>query len=102
MTTSIAPDSIDDVQNLLRQQAYVADRSLAVPIFLALKLQRRVYLEGESGVGRTEIARPLANGRDQELIRLHCSEGLDINYAIYEWHHARQGSHIALVGSEGV
>ena len=83
-TTSIAPDSIDDVQSLLRQQSYVADRSLAVPIFLALKLQRPLFLEGEAGVGKTEIARALAAGLDTELIRLQCYEGLDINHAIYE------------------
>ena len=100
-TNSIAPDSIDDVQNLLRQQAYVADRSLAVPIFLALKLQRPLFLEGEAGVGKTEIARALANGLDTELIRLQCYEGLDINHAIYEWNHARQLLEIRLMEAEG-
>ncbi len=100
-TNSIAPDSIDDVQNLLRQQAYVADRSLAVPIFLALKLQRPLFLEGEAGVGKTEIARALANGLDTELIRLQCYEGLDINHAMYEWNHARQLLEIRLMEAEG-
>ena len=100
-TNNIAPDSIDDVQNLLRQQAYVADRSLAVPIFLALKLQRPLFLEGEAGVGKTEIARALANGLDTELIRLQCYEGLDINHAIYEWNHARQLLEIRLMEAEG-
>lgn len=100
-TTSIAPDSIDDVQNLLRQQAYVADRSLAVPIFLSLKLQRPLFLEGEAGVGKTEIARALATGLDTELIRLQCYEGLDINHAIYEWNHARQLLEIRLMEAEG-
>jgi len=98
---SIAPDSIDDVQNLLRQQAYVADRSLAVPIFLALKLQRPLFLEGEAGVGKTEIAKALATGLDTELIRLQCYEGLDINHAIYEWNHARQLLEIRLMEAEG-
>lgn len=100
-TTSIAPDSIDDVQSLLRQQAYVADRSLAVPIFLALKLERPLFLEGEAGVGKTEIARALAAGLDTELIRLQCYEGLDINHAIYEWNHARQLLEIRLMEAEG-
>ena len=100
-TTSIAPDSIDDVQSLLRQQSYVADRSLAVPIFLALKLQRPLFLEGEAGVGKTEIARALAAGLDTELIRLQCYEGLDINHAIYEWNHARQLLEIRLMEAEG-
>ena len=100
-TISIAPDSIDDVQNLLRQQAYVADRSLAVPIFLALKLQRPLFLEGEAGVGKTEIAKALATGLDTELIRLQCYEGLDINHAIYEWNHARQLLEIRLMEAEG-
>ncbi len=100
-TTSIAPESIDDVQNLLRQQAYVADRSLAVPIFLALKLQRPLFLEGEAGVGKTEIAKALATGLDTELIRLQCYEGLDINHAIYEWNHARQLLEIRLMEAEG-
>ena len=102
MTTStLAPNSIDDVQNLLRQQSYVADRSLAVPIFLSLKLQRPLFLEGEAGVGKTEIARALAAGLETELIRLQCYEGLDINHAIYEWNHARQLLEIRLMEASG-
>ena len=97
----MAPDSIDDVQNVLRQQSYVADRSLAVPIFLSLKLQRPLFLEGEAGVGKTEIARALATGLDTDLIRLQCYEGLDINHAIYEWNHARQLLEIRLMEAEG-
>ena len=100
-TTNMAPDSIDDVQNLLRQQSYVADRSLAVPIFLSLKLQRPLFLEGEAGVGKTEIAKALAAGLDTDLIRLQCYEGLDINHAIYEWNHARQLLEIRLMEAEG-
>lgn len=100
-TTNMAPDSIDDVQNLLRQQSYVADRSLAVPIFLSLKLQRPLFLEGEAGVGKTEIAKALATGLDTDLIRLQCYEGLDINHAIYEWNHARQLLEIRLMEAEG-
>ena len=100
MTTTI-PASIDDVQTLLRQQAYIADRTLAVPIFLALKLQRPLFLEGEAGVGKTEIARALAGGLNTELIRLQCYEGLDINHAVYEWNHARQLLEIRLMEASG-
>ncbi len=99
--STLAPDSIDDVQKLLRQQSYVADRSLAVPIFLSMKLQRPLFLEGEAGVGKTEIARALAAGLDTELIRLQCYEGLDINHAIYEWNHARQLLEIRLMEASG-
>ena len=100
MTTTI-PASIDDVQTLLREQAYIADRTLAVPIFLALKLQRPLFLEGEAGVGKTEIARALAGGLNTELIRLQCYEGLDINHAVYEWNHARQLLEIRLMEASG-
>ena len=100
-TTSTIPETIDDVQQLLRQQEYVADRALAVPIFLALKLQRPLFLEGEAGVGKTEIARALAAGLDTELIRLQCYEGLDINHAVYEWNHARQLLEIRLMEASG-
>ena len=100
-TTSTVPESIDDVQALLRQQEYVADRALAVPIFLALKLERPLFLEGEAGVGKTEIARALAAGLDTELIRLQCYEGLDINHAVYEWNHARQLLEIRLMEASG-
>ena len=85
-----APASVEDVQNLLRDQAYVTDRGLAIAIFLALKLRRPLFLEGEAGVGKTEIARALAAGLDTDLIRLQCYEGLDINHAVYEWNHTRQ------------
>ena len=98
---SAIPQSIEEVQNLLRQQAYVADRTLAVPIFLALKLGRPLFLEGEAGVGKTEIARALAAGLDTELIRLQCYEGLDINHAIYEWNHARQLLEIRMMEAGG-
>ncbi len=96
MTTTI-PGSIDDVQALLRRQTYVADRAMAVPIFLALKLERPLFLEGEAGVGKTEIALALAAGLDTELIRLQCYEGLDINHAVYEWNYPRQLLEIRLM-----
>ena len=100
-TTDTAPASIDQVQNLLRDQQYVTDRGLAVAIYLALTLQRPLFLEGEAGVGKTEIARSLAKGLDTELIRLQCYEGLDINHAVYEWNHTRQMLEIRLLEAAG-
>ena len=102
MTTATTPPaSIDQVQTLLREQQYVADRGLAVAIYLALTLQRPLFLEGEAGVGKTEIARALSRGLDTELIRLQCYEGLDINHAVYEWNHTRQMLEIRLLESAG-
>lgn len=95
------PASIDQVQTLLREQRYVADRGLAVAIYLALTLQRPLFLEGEAGVGKTEIARALSQGLNTELIRLQCYEGLDINHAVYEWNHPRQLLEIRLLESSG-
>ena len=100
-TANTTPTSIDEVQSLLRQQGYVADRTMAVPIFLALRLERPLFLEGEAGVGKTEIARALAAGLDTELIRLQCYEGLDINHAVYEWNYARQLLEIRLMEAGG-
>ncbi len=94
---SIAPASVEDVQGLLRDQAYITDRGLAIAIFLALKLRRPLFLEGEAGVGKTEIARALATGLGTDLIRLQCYEGLDINHAVYEWNHTRQLLEIRLM-----
>ena len=94
---STAPASVEDVQGLLRDQAYITDRGLAIAIFLALKLRRLLFLEGEAGVGKTEIARALAAGLGTDLIRLQCYEGLDINHAVYEWNHTRQLLEIRLM-----
>ena len=96
-----APQSIEDVQNLLRDQVYITDRALAVPIFLAMKLQRPLFLEGEAGVGKTEVARALAAGLGAKLIRLQCYEGLDLNQAVYEWNHTRQILEIRLMEAAG-
>jgi MoxR-like ATPase len=95
------PESIEDVQNLLRDQVYITDRALAVPIFLSIKLQRPLFLEGEAGVGKTEIARALATGLGTKLIRLQCYEGLDVNQAVYEWNHTRQVLEIRLMEAAG-
>ena len=97
MPEASAPGSVEDVQNLLRDQAYITDRGLAIAIFLALKLQRPLFLEGEAGVGKTEIARALASGLNTDLIRLQCYEGLDVNHAVYEWNHTRQLLEIRLM-----
>ena len=100
-STATIPDSIESVQELLRGQGYIADRSLAVPIFLSLRLQRPLFLEGEAGVGKTEIARALSAALDAPLIRLQCYEGLDINHAVYEWNHPRQLLEIRLLEASG-
>jgi MoxR-like ATPase len=87
-------DSIDALQNALYTQTYIADRGLATSVFLALKLQRPLLLEGEPGVGKTEVAKVIAALLEAELIRLQCYEGLDISQAVYEWNYARQIMHI--------
>jgi MoxR-like ATPase len=84
------PQSIDATAALLASQDYVADRALSTAVFLALRLQRPLFVEGEPGTGKTEIAKVLAAGLDAELIRLQCYEGLDVNAAAYEWNYARQ------------
>ncbi len=100
-STATVPDSIEAVQELLRGQGYVADRSLAVPLFLSMRLQRPLFLEGEAGVGKTEIARALSAALDTQLIRLQCYEGLDISQAVYEWNHPRQLLEIRLLEASG-
>ena len=82
------PTSIDDTMALLRRGDYVADRALATALFLALKLGRPLFLEGEAGVGKTEIAKVLAETLGRRLIRLQCYEGLDVASAVYEWNYA--------------
>ncbi len=90
MPNATLPTSIDDVQALLAREHYVAERGLATSVYLALTLRRPLLLEGEAGVGKTEIAKVLATGLDSELIRLQCYEGLDVTHAVYEWNYARQ------------
>lgn len=94
-------ESIDDLQESLRGRLYFADRGLATSIFLALKLQRPLFLEGEAGVGKTEVAKVAANLLDTELIRLQCYEGLDVSQAVYEWNYTRQMLHIRLMEARG-
>jgi MoxR-like ATPase len=84
------PHSIDETLSLLEAADYVADRSLATVLFLALKLGRPLFLEGEAGVGKTEIARVLSSALGRRLIRLQCYEGLDVSSAVYEWNYAAQ------------
>src|SRR5947209_18855101 len=93
--------SIDELQALLEREFYIADRGLATSVYLALTLQRPLLLEGEAGVGKTEIAKVLASGLQTELIRLQCYEGLDINHAVYEWNYARQLLEIRLMEAAG-
>ncbi|WP_288900491.1 MoxR family ATPase [uncultured Sneathiella sp.] len=94
--TNVQPQSIDAVQDLLQNANYVADRSLATVLFLSLKMGRPLFLEGEAGVGKTEIAKVLAEQLGRPLIRLQCYEGLDVSSAVYEWDYARQMIEIRL------
>ncbi|GCF07377.1 AAA family ATPase [Dictyobacter arantiisoli] len=89
--------TIEDVQRSLLAQQYIADRSLATTIYLALKRRKPLLLEGEPGVGKTEIAKVLATLLNTRLIRLQCYEGIDINTAVYEWNYTRQMLHIRLL-----
>jgi MoxR-like ATPase len=84
------PESIDATEALLRDGGYVPDRALATVLYLSLKMQRPLFLEGEAGVGKTEIAKVLSDCLDRPLIRLQCYEGLDISSAVYEWNYAAQ------------
>jgi MoxR-like ATPase len=95
------PASIDETVELLARGAYVADRSLATTIFLALRMGRPLLLEGEAGVGKTEIAKVLAQALGRRLIRLQCYEGLDTASAVYEWNYQAQMIEIRLAEAEG-
>ncbi len=95
------PKSIDETQQLLLATDYVADRSLATALYLALAMQRPLFLEGEAGVGKTEIAKVVAAALGRELIRLQCYEGLDIAQAAYEWNYSRQMIEIRLAEASG-
>ena len=95
------PKSIDETHKLLGEADYVADRSLATALYLSLAMQRPLFLEGEAGVGKTEIAKVIAAALGRELIRLQCYEGLDIAQAAYEWNYARQMIEIRLAEASG-
>ena len=97
MTASLAlPDSVDAVIALLATENYVCDRRLATALFLSLKLQRPLFLEGEPGVGKTELAKTLASALSTTLLRVQCYEGLDVSQTAYEWNVARQMIEIRL------
>src|SRR3954453_13751707 len=84
------PGSVDDLTTALGAHAYLADRGLSTAIYLSLSLGKPLLLEGEAGVGKTEVAKVLAELLDRELIRLQCYEGIDASQALYEWNYSRQ------------
>lgn len=94
-------DNVDQVQAALADQRYMADRGLATAIFISLQLSKPLFLEGEAGVGKTEVAKVLSRLLDTRLIRLQCYEGLDVNTAVYEWNYPRQILEIRLLEAEG-
>ena len=95
------PASVDELQAALRKELYVADRGLAMSVYLALQLRRPLFLEGEAGVGKTEVAKALSSALGARLIRLQCYEGLDVSQAVYEWNYSRQLLHIRLLEASG-
>jgi MoxR-like ATPase len=101
MTPQPNPVSVDATLELLARGDYVADRRLATAVFLGLKLGRPLFLEGEAGVGKTEIAKVLSRGLDRRLVRLQCYEGLDVGSAVYEWNYPRQMIEIRLAEAAG-
>jgi MoxR-like ATPase len=98
--TAGSPTTIEDVESRLRERKYIGDRGLATSIFLALKLEKPLFIEGEAGVGKTEAAKVMADVLGARLIRLQCYEGIDLAHAVYEWNYPRQLLHIRLM-SEG-
>src|SRR5947208_10377836 len=100
-TSPPLPASIDATLDLLAAADYLADRSLATVLFLALKMGRPLFLEGEAGVGKTEIAKVLSTTLGRRLIRLQCYEGLDVSAAVYEWNYAAQMIAIRVAEAEG-
>jgi MoxR-like ATPase len=94
-------NSVESVQQALSDQNYIAERGLATAIYLAVRLAKPLFLEGEAGVGKTEIAKVLARILDTDLIRLQCYEGLDVNTALYEWNYAHQLLYLRLLEASG-
>src|SRR5712672_1750144 len=101
MTASALPNSVDAMLELLTSRGYLAERSLATVTFLALRMGRPLFLEGEAGVGKTEIAKVLSATLQRRLIRLQCYEGLDVSAAVYEWNYAEQMIAIRIAEAEG-
>lgn len=95
------PVGIDETLVLLSESDYIADRSLATTLFLSLRMGKPLFLEGEAGVGKTEIAKVLSSALDRRLVRLQCYEGLDISSAVYEWNYSRQMIEIRLAEASG-
>ena len=93
--------SVDDIKNHLDKQQYIADRSLSTSLFLSLKMKKPIFLEGEPGVGKTEVGKVLSKIMNTKLIRLQCYEGLDVHNAIYEWNYSRQILQIRLMEAGG-
>src|SRR5207247_10305304 len=90
----ILPTSVEDVQQALAEHGYLADEGLATAVFLALTLHRPLLLEGEAGVGKTEVAKTLSRWTGGELLRVQCYEGIDVTQAVYEWDYSRQLLHL--------
>jgi len=97
----VQPETVDDLQQRLAEHHYVADRPLAVSLFLSLKLRRPLFLEREAGVGQTSLAAAAASLLGSDLIRLQCYEGLDITHAVYEWNYARQLLELRILDAAG-
>src|SRR5665811_1780365 len=101
MTIKQLPTSIEATLDLLAKADYIADRSLATVLYLALRMGRPLFVEGEAGVGKTEIAKVLSSARGRRLIRLQCYEGLDVSSAVYEWNYGAQMIAIRLAEAQG-
>ncbi len=95
------PESVDDVSDALARNGYLADEALATSVFLALRLKRPLLVEGEAGVGKTELAKVIARWTGGELVRLQCYEGIDASQAVYEWDYSRQLLHLRAVEAGG-
>src|SRR3954466_3610687 len=98
----MAPDNVDEVAKALAAHDYLADEGLATAIFLALRLQRPLLLEGEAGVGRTEVAKVLSRWTGGTMLRLQCYEGIDVAQAVYEWDYSRQLLHLRAAELRGL